>query len=138
MVEVAVRKDGSLSGEHGVGIEKRAFMSLMFNETELSAMLDIKHIFDPRNLFNPGKIVPTASTKALHSQGVSLLDEGAINLVPTTTGEAAQTLIACTRAGRKVRISEKTVGNVGATETIVSTAGLRGVKTYAPDDLYIT
>src|SRR5579859_8179679 len=36
MVEVAVRKDGSLSGEHGVGIEKRAFMSLMFNETELS------------------------------------------------------------------------------------------------------
>ncbi len=163
MVEVAVRKDGSLSGEHGVGIEKRAFMSLMFNETELSAMLDIKHIFDPRNLFNPGKIFPPASTKTGHPQGVSLLDGGAINLAPTTTGAAAQTLVACASAGQKVRITGKAGGDAGVTEgakadavedagmdaqtgainrvpteTILSTGGLRGIKTYAPDDLYIT
>ena len=61
-VEIAVQKDGSLSGEHGVGIEKRAFMPLMFNEAELSAMLDIKHIFDPHNLLNPGKMFPETAT----------------------------------------------------------------------------
>ncbi len=147
MVEVAVRKDGSLSGEHGVGIEKRAFMSLMFNETELSAMLDIKHIFDPRNLFNPGKIFPATSTKTGHLQGESLPDERAINPVPTTAVEAAQTLVACASAGQKVRISGNAVGNTGGSEgainrvptgIIVSTAALRGIKTYAPDDLYIT
>jgi glycolate oxidase subunit GlcD len=57
-VEIAVRKNGSLSGEHGIGIEKRAFMPIMFNEAELSAMLDIKQVFDPQNLLNPGKIFP--------------------------------------------------------------------------------
>src|SRR5579859_5286453 len=110
MVEVAVRKDGSLSGEHGVGIEKRAFMSLMFNETELSTMLDIKHVFDPRNLFNPGKIFPVSSQAGAVQQKVAV--EGRrepINFAPTTTEEAAQTLMACTNAGQKVRIVGKAI-----------------------------
>ena len=63
MVEVAVSKGGSLSGEHGVGIEKRVFMSLMHNADELAAMLDIKRAFDPTALLNPGKIFPTPQPK---------------------------------------------------------------------------
>ncbi len=107
-VEVAVRKDGSLSGEHGVGIEKRAFMSLMFNETELSAMLDIKHIFDPHNLFNPGKIFPSPSTgdgvrKSPETNVSAKPGKSEINYAPTTTEEAAQTLVACANAGQRVR-----------------------------------
>jgi D-lactate dehydrogenase (cytochrome) len=154
-VEVAIRKDGSLSGEHGVGIEKRAFMSLMFNETELSAMLDIKHIFDPHNLLNPGKIFPVASMMTGHPQGVSLLDGVTINPLPTTTEEGAQMLAACANAGQKVRITGRVVEDAGKVENakedaeedainrvptakILSTSGLRGIKTYAPDDLYIT
>ncbi|HVB75050.1 MAG TPA: FAD-linked oxidase C-terminal domain-containing protein [Ktedonobacteraceae bacterium] len=148
-VEVAIRKDGSLSGEHGVGIEKRAFMPLMFNETELSAMLDIKSIFDPHNLLNPGKIFPSTSmsTNGLRQTGTP--DSSAINYTPTTTGEAAQTLAACAHDGLRVHIT----GEVNArrrspterdaimrapTEVVLSTSGLRGIKVYAPDDLYIT
>jgi glycolate oxidase subunit GlcD len=151
-VEVAVRKDGSLSGEHGVGIEKRAFMSLMFNETELSAMLDIKHIFDPHNLFNPGKMFPSTSPiSKIQQKPATTSDKGAINLAPTTTEEAAQTLLACTNAGQKLRITGKAARDVDAvertkadainrvsTEMVLSTGGLHGIKTYAPDDLYIT
>jgi glycolate oxidase subunit GlcD len=58
MVEVAVRKDGSLSGEHGIGIEKREFMPMMFNDAEMAAMWDVKEVFDPQNVLNPGKIFP--------------------------------------------------------------------------------
>ncbi|HAG97381.1 MAG TPA: FAD-binding oxidoreductase, partial [Ktedonobacter sp.] len=55
VVELAVSKGGSLSGEHGVGIEKRQYMPLMFNEAELAAMWDVKEVFDPQSLLNPGK-----------------------------------------------------------------------------------
>src|SRR6266571_1942087 len=58
MVELAVHKGGSLSGEHGVGIEKRQFMSLMYTAAELAAMWDIKQVFDPDCLLNPGKVFP--------------------------------------------------------------------------------
>src|SRR5436190_8457231 len=58
IVELAVSKDGSLSGEHGIGIEKREFMPLMFNDAELAAMWDVKEVFDPKNVLNPGKIFP--------------------------------------------------------------------------------
>src|SRR6266550_2249349 len=65
VVELAVSKGGSLSGEHGVGIEKRQYMSLMFNNVELAAMRDVKEIFDPNNVLNPGKVFPLPSQPAL-------------------------------------------------------------------------
>jgi D-lactate dehydrogenase (cytochrome) len=58
MVELAVAKGGSISGEHGIGIEKRQYMPLMFTDAELAAMWDIKQAFDPQNLLNPGKVFP--------------------------------------------------------------------------------
>jgi len=63
VVELAVSKGGSLSGEHGVGIEKRQYMPLMFNEAELAAMWDVKEVFDPQSLLNPGKVFPTKDTR---------------------------------------------------------------------------
>ncbi|MGQ9841051.1 MAG: FAD-binding oxidoreductase, partial [Anaerolineae bacterium] len=49
---------GSITGEHGVGSEKRQFMPLMYNADELAVMREIKEVFDPDNLLNPGKILP--------------------------------------------------------------------------------
>ncbi|MGH8400705.1 MAG: FAD-binding oxidoreductase [Gammaproteobacteria bacterium] len=50
--------DGTLSGEHGVGLEKRPFMSLEFNAVQLELMRRIKQQFDPKGLLNPGKLLP--------------------------------------------------------------------------------
>ena len=58
MVQCSVQKGGSLTGEHGVGIEKRDFMSLMHKPAELLAMWDVKQAFDPQNILNPGKVFP--------------------------------------------------------------------------------
>ena len=49
---------GTLSGEHGVGLEKRPFMSLEFNAATLDLMRRIKKEFDPNNILNPGKLLP--------------------------------------------------------------------------------
>ncbi|HUO45915.1 MAG TPA: FAD-linked oxidase C-terminal domain-containing protein [Acidimicrobiia bacterium] len=61
LVELCVSKGGALSGEHGIGREKRDLMPLMFNEIDLDAQARIKEVFDPENRFNPGKVLPAGS-----------------------------------------------------------------------------
>jgi glycolate oxidase len=61
LVELCVRQGGALSGEHGIGREKRDLMPLAFNPTDLDAQARIKEAFDPEGVFNPGKILPAGS-----------------------------------------------------------------------------
>jgi glycolate oxidase len=49
---------GVLTGEHGVGVEKRDLMGAMFNEVDLAHQERIKAAFDPAMLLNPGKVFP--------------------------------------------------------------------------------
>jgi len=61
MVEASIEVGGSLSGEHGVGIEKRDLMPLVFSEIDLDAQARIKEAFDPECLMNPEKVLPSGS-----------------------------------------------------------------------------
>ena len=47
---------GTLSGEHGIGLVQKEYMPIIFDETQLRLMKEIKKIFDPNNILNPGKI----------------------------------------------------------------------------------
>ena len=58
IMAMCVEARGSITGEHGVGIEKRDYMPLMFNADELRTFREIKQVFDPNNRLNPGKIFP--------------------------------------------------------------------------------
>lgn len=58
IVELCVAMGGTLTGEHGVGLEKRDYMPLLFGEAELELMHRIKRVFDPDGLLNPGKVLP--------------------------------------------------------------------------------
>jgi glycolate oxidase len=49
---------GSITGEHGVGIEKRNLMPLLFSFDDLEMMQKLKAIFNPRGTLNPGKVLP--------------------------------------------------------------------------------
>ncbi len=60
IIKACIEMGGSLTGEHGIGLEKRDFMPLMFTEDDLEAMRKVKKVFDPEGLLNPGKIFPTA------------------------------------------------------------------------------
>jgi FAD/FMN-containing dehydrogenase len=53
-----VAAGGTITGEHGVGVDKRKYMSLIYGEAELEAMRGAKQVFDPTGLMNPGKVVP--------------------------------------------------------------------------------
>ena len=59
ILELCIEVGGSITGEHGVGIEKLDQMHLQFNDEELVQFHAVKHAFDPKGLLNPGKAVPT-------------------------------------------------------------------------------
>ncbi len=61
MVRVSIEAGGTLSGEHGIGIEKRDLMPLVFNEADLDAQARIRDAFDPQRIMNPGKVLPSGS-----------------------------------------------------------------------------
>ena len=59
ILELCVEVGGTITGEHGVGVEKINQMCLQFSPKELTRMHEIKHAFDEHGLLNPGKAVPT-------------------------------------------------------------------------------
>jgi glycolate oxidase len=61
ILTACVEAGGSITGEHGVGMEKNCYMPLQFRSSDLSAMRRVKDAFDPDGLMNPGKIFPTPS-----------------------------------------------------------------------------
>lgn len=56
--DLVIRLRGTLSGEHGVGSEKRAFVTKEIDRTTLDLMRNIKRLFDPNDILNPGKLFP--------------------------------------------------------------------------------
>ena len=58
ILKTCVKLGGVITGEHGVGIEKRELMCEMFNNTDIQQQLDIKKSLDEKNLLNPGKVYP--------------------------------------------------------------------------------
>jgi glycolate oxidase len=59
ILETSVRLGGTVTGEHGVGVEKLSSMCVQFSPEEREQMLALKRAFDPAGLLNPGKVIPT-------------------------------------------------------------------------------
>src|SRR5579864_2439814 len=69
MLRAVVEFGGALSGEHGIGLEKSAFMPWIFSPDDLDAMHRVKDVFDAGGIMNPGKIFPDPSRKTVHLAG---------------------------------------------------------------------
>jgi glycolate oxidase len=59
ILETSVAMGGTVTGEHGVGIEKLSSMCVQFSSAEREQMLALKRAFDPKSLLNPGKVIPS-------------------------------------------------------------------------------
>ena len=62
ILKLCVEVGGCLTGEHGVGIEKRDLMPIQFGPSDLEAQMQIKDVFDPLWLMNPAKVFPLESS----------------------------------------------------------------------------
>jgi glycolate oxidase len=62
ILRLCVKVGGSISGEHGIGADKKCYMPDMFSNTDLETMQWVRQVFNPQGLANPGKIFPTPRT----------------------------------------------------------------------------
>jgi glycolate oxidase len=62
ILKLCVRLGGSISGEHGIGADKRCYMPEMFTPADLESMQWVRQVLDPQHIANPGKIFPTPRT----------------------------------------------------------------------------
>ena len=71
ILKLCIKVGGSISGEHGIGADKRCYMPDMFSETDLETMAWVRQAFNPNGLANPTKLLPTPRTcgEAARSQG---------------------------------------------------------------------
>ena len=76
ILETSVAMGGTITGEHGVGVEKLSSMCVQFSAQENEQMAAIKRAFDPKGLLNPGKVIPTLNRCAEY--GRMLVRDGKI------------------------------------------------------------
>ncbi len=78
ILEMCVKLGGSITGEHGVGVEKREHMPIMFSSNDLEAMKRLRLNIDPLELSNPGKMFPSNEPPVLHSHKPHPLERAGI------------------------------------------------------------
>ena len=61
-LRACIELGGSITGEHGVGLEKKAYIGLLYSEADLQAMTRVRRAFDPDNRFNPAKLFPAPAS----------------------------------------------------------------------------
>ena len=75
ILRMCIDLGGSITGEHGIGMEKRAYMPMLFSEIDLDVMADLRLAIDPSELANRGKMFPGGDAPALHSHAPHPLEK---------------------------------------------------------------
>jgi glycolate oxidase subunit GlcD len=63
IMQACVDAGGSITGEHGVGLDKQDYMPLIFSDTEMKLMCDVRRVFNPRGIANPAKVLPVRTCR---------------------------------------------------------------------------
>ena len=69
---------GSITGEHGIGVEKREYLPEMFTADEIDCMKRLRGAFDPLEIANPGKMFPGGDAPALQQRGLHPLEQAGV------------------------------------------------------------
>ncbi len=75
---MCVEMGGSITGEHGIGMEKRSFLGSMFTEDEIDCMRRLRSAFDPLEIANPGKMFPGTGAPSLQQRGLHPLEQAGV------------------------------------------------------------
>src|SRR3954468_5416359 len=78
MLRLCIQMGGSITGEHGIGVEKREYLPEMFTADEIDCMKRLRAAFDPLGISNPGKMFPVAGAPVLTQHGLHPLEKAGI------------------------------------------------------------
>jgi D-lactate dehydrogenase (cytochrome) len=140
VTEMALELGGVITGEHGIGSEKRKWMTRACSLDELRAMWAVKKAFDPKGLLNPGKVLP--DEKEIEALATTdqreALQEVAIGVAePATEAEAVDLAGACARDGVALNMPDQSrMKRADCVE--ISVERLKRVCEYDPGNLTVT
>jgi len=150
IMRLAVELGGTLSGEHGIGLEKSEWLPLALSAADRHPQLALKAALDPQERFNPGKIFPPADApspgrflRVLDRPAPPAAEEGPRFHRPAGEAELAELLSEEAGRGRLllasgVRLREELPELPGPVHDIVSLASLRGIVDHARADFTVT
>ncbi len=75
ILEMCIQMGGSITGEHGIGMEKRAYLPKMFSDDDIALMKRTRSAFDPDSIANPGKMFPEGQAPSLTLYGLHPLEK---------------------------------------------------------------
>jgi glycolate oxidase len=78
IIHLCIRLGGSITGEHGVGMEKRDFLDDMYAPNDMEAMRRLRRAMDPHLIANPGKMFPSGEAPALRQVGLHPLEKAGV------------------------------------------------------------
>src|SRR3954470_9999739 len=78
ILTMCIEMGGSITGEHGIGVEKRDFLPDMFSAAEIDCLKRIRGAFDPLEIANPGKMFPVAGAPSLAQHGLHPLEKAGV------------------------------------------------------------
>ena len=78
ILRMCVEMGGSITGEHGIGVEKRDYLADMFSADEIDCLKRLRAAFDPLAIANPGKMFPSSEAPALTQHGLHPLEKAGV------------------------------------------------------------
>jgi len=78
ILHMCIEMGGSITGEHGVGVEKRSYLPSLFTEPEIDCLRRLRAAFDPLEISNPGKMFPETGAPVLHQRGLHPLEQAGL------------------------------------------------------------
>ena len=156
ILDLCIDAGGTITGEHGIGLDKLKSVPRVLSSTELRTLRSVRDAFDPRGLCNPGKVLPPESLEARRLTGLRERDSSAsegeeegreagdapVWHAPGTQAELQEVI--ATRAAGSAVLATGAVGlrqeapPIPEQATVVSTAALDGKLDHRRDDLTVT
>lgn len=126
ILRMCVDLGGSITGEHGVGLEKRDLLPLMFGRAEMDLFKQIQRTFDPSGISNPGKMFPDAEQP---TSDISIERDPRILALAESIKQAPEVRV----TGGRTKLS-----STDTKTTDISTTTLSGITAYEPSEFVIT
>ena len=139
IMDVCIEVGGTITGEHGVGIDKRGYMARVLSPEVLHAMAGVRAALDPSGLCNPGKVLPEELPEREDLPTDPLPPTGGEPVQVESAAHASALMAAATRSEIPVSIDGRARRRgVDGPVLELSTTGLRGVIDHSPPDLTVT
>ena len=136
IMQACVDLGGTISGEHGIGLEKRNAMRMVFSENDFQVQRGLKRAFDPENMLNPGKVIPPPKEDDTQEPVRGVSGNGAVGEIMAGIKNAAS------RGQKVIPVGSGTYsqyGNLSVQDALqIASASLADVIDYDPPNQVIT